>query len=89
MRLKKIALRRREAPSGDKEEGSHWDAERGYDERKGMDILCVQETRWEGAKAREMGNGYKLYYVGEDGKNNGVGILLSPAMKKNVLKVNR
>ena len=58
-------------------------------ERKGMDILCVQETRWKGAKAREMGNGYKLYYVDEDGKNNGVGILLSPVMKENVLEVNR
>ena len=58
-------------------------------ERKGMDVLCVQETRWKGKKAREMGNGYKIYYVGDDGKNNGVGIILSPEMKDNVLEVNR
>ena len=58
-------------------------------ERKGMDVLCVQETRWKGKKAREMGNGYKMYYAGEDGKRNGVGIILSPKMKCNVLEVTR
>ena len=54
-----------------------------------MDVLCVQETRWKGKKAREMGNGYKMYYAGEDGKKNGVGIILSPKMKCNVLEVTR
>ena len=58
-------------------------------ERKCMDVLCVQETRCKGENAGEMGNGYKLYYVGEDGKNNSVGILLSPEMKENVLEVHR
>ena len=57
--------------------------------RKGMGVLCVQETRWKGKKAREMGNGYKMYYAGEDGKKNGVGIILSPKMKCNVLEVTR
>ena len=37
----------------------------GIVERKKIDILCVQETRWMGQKAQETGNGYKLYYVGE------------------------
>eukprot|EP00794_Sanderia_malayensis_P005764 gene5764-6467_t len=58
-------------------------------QRKAMDILCVQETRWKGEKAREMGDGYKLYYVGGDGKKNGVGVLLSPEMEDNVLEVKR
>ena len=29
-------------------------------ERRNMDVLCVQETRWKGAKARCMGEGYKI-----------------------------
>ncbi|VDO95796.1 unnamed protein product [Heligmosomoides polygyrus] len=37
-------------------------------------VLCLQETRWKGAKARKIGEGVKLYYNGEDTKRNGVGI---------------
>ena len=29
-------------------------------ERRKIDILCVQETKWKGSKARSMGRGYKL-----------------------------
>lgn len=29
-----------------------------------VNILCVQETRWKGNKAKELGEGYKLYYSG-------------------------
>ena len=29
-------------------------------ERRGVDILCVQETRWKGKKARCIGGGYKM-----------------------------
>ena len=29
-------------------------------ERRGVDILCVQETRWKGDKARCIGGGYKM-----------------------------
>ena len=36
-----------------------------------------------------MGNGYKLYYTGEDYKRNGMGIALSPRLKEGVLQVNR
>ncbi len=36
-----------------------------------------------------MGNGYKLYYTGKDGKRNRVGIILDPALKKGVIEVNR
>ena len=39
------------------------------------DIMCVQETKWKGCKAREIGNGFKLFYTGSDGKRNGVGII--------------
>ena len=55
-----------------------------------MDILCVQETRWKGNKAKELGDGYKLFYSGanEQGRN-GVGIVLSREMKNAVTEINR
>ena len=55
-----------------------------------VDILCVQETRWKGNKARELGEGYKLIYSGTNKEGrNGVGIILSSEMKKEVIEVNR
>ena len=30
-------------------------------ERRGVDILCVQETRWKGERARCIGGGYKMW----------------------------
>ena len=32
-------------------------------ERK-VDVLCMQETRWIGNKAKELGDGFKLIYGG-------------------------
>ena len=58
-------------------------------ERRKVKILCVQETKWKGPKARELGNGYKLFYNGVDSKRNGVGIVLSEELKKSVLAVKR
>ena len=57
-------------------------------EWKKINVLCVQETHWKSQRAQEMGNGYKLYYTGEDCKRNGVGIALSPGLKEGVLQVN-
>ena len=31
-------------------------------EQRGLDIMCVQETRWKGEKARCIGGGYKMWY---------------------------
>ena len=45
-------------------------------ERRGVDILCVQETRWKGKKAKCIGGGYKMWYCGSENKKNGVGIIL-------------
>ena len=42
-------------------------------ERRKINIMCIQETKWKGSKARELGNGFKLFYIGEDGRRNGVG----------------
>ncbi|KAK3508711.1 hypothetical protein QTP70_004260 [Hemibagrus guttatus] len=58
-------------------------------ERRKVDILCVQETRWKGSKARSIGAGFKLFYYGVDSKRNGVGVVLKEEFVRNVLEVNR
>ena len=49
-------------------------------ERRGVDILCVQKTRWKGERARCIGGGYKMWYCGSGNKKNGVGIILKKSM---------
>jgi len=43
-------------------------------EVRGVKIICSQVTRWtggkSGGKARELGDGYKLYYSGGKQENN-------------------
>ncbi|KAK3514992.1 hypothetical protein QTP70_003265 [Hemibagrus guttatus] len=56
-------------------------------ERRKVDILCVQETRWKGSKARGIGAGFKLFYYGVDSKRNGVGVVLKEEFVRNVLEV--
>lgn len=58
-------------------------------ERRKVDILCVQETRWKGSKARTIGSGFKLFYHGVDRKRNGVGVILKEEFVKNVVEVKR
>ena len=58
-------------------------------QRRKVDILCVQETRWKGSKARSLGSGFKLFYYGVDGKRNGVGVILKEEFVRNVLEVKR
>ena len=56
-------------------------------ERRKINIMCVKETKWKGSQAGELGNGFNLFYIGEDGRGNGVGIILNDGMKKGVLSV--
>ncbi|KAK3570005.1 hypothetical protein QTP86_008433 [Hemibagrus guttatus] len=58
-------------------------------ERRKVDILCVQETRWKGSKARSIGAGFKMFYYGVDSKRNGVGVVLKEEFVRNVLEVKR
>ena len=51
-----------------------------------INILCLQETKWVGAKARDIG-GYKLWYTGKVRSKNGVGIIVDEEWKKNVVEV--
>ncbi|KAK3548121.1 hypothetical protein QTP70_004879 [Hemibagrus guttatus] len=58
-------------------------------ERRKVDLLCVQETRWKGSKAHSIGAGFKLVYHGVDTKRNGVGVVLKEEYRGNVLEVKR
>ncbi|KAK3548096.1 hypothetical protein QTP70_004523 [Hemibagrus guttatus] len=58
-------------------------------ERRKVDILCVQETRWKGSKAHNIEAGFKLFYYGVDSKRNGVGVVLKEEFVRNVLEVKR
>ena len=58
--------------------------------RRCVDALCVQETRWKGNKAKEIGEGYKLIYSQATPQGrNGVGVILSKEMKDCVVEVKR
>ena len=37
---------------------------------------------WNGNKAKELGQGYKLFYAGVDTRRNGVGVILDSELKK-------
>nr|XP_026484140.1 craniofacial development protein 2-like [Vanessa tameamea] len=51
--------------------------------------MCLQETKWKGARAREIEEEYKLSYCGSDGKRNGVSIVLDSRLKECVVDVKR
>ena len=42
--------------------------------RRKVDIACVQEVKWKGSKAMNVGHGYKVFYHGDTSNRNGVGI---------------
>ena len=57
--------------------------------KRKIGILCVQETKWTGKSARELGDGFKILYSGEKSSRNGVGVILSPAFKEKLVEVSR
>ena len=58
--------------------------------RRKIGVLCLQETRWKGNKARDLGEGCKLIYSGANrDSRNGVGILLSVDLKDSLVGVSR
>ena len=57
-------------------------------DRRKVDILCLQETRWKGKKSRDLAGGHKLIYYGESGRN-GVAIVLSAAIREQLVMVSR
>ena len=58
-------------------------------EQRNIDILCLQETKWKGSKARNIGGGCKIFYYGADGRKNGIGIALREKLTESVLEVKK
>jgi exonuclease III len=58
--------------------------------RRRVNILCVQETKWKGQKAKEVEDtGFKLWYTGTTSTKNGIGIVLDKSLKNGVVDVKR
>jgi exonuclease III len=58
--------------------------------RRRVNILCVQETKWKGQKAKEVEDtGFKLWYTGNTSTKNGVGIVLDKSLKDGVVDIKR
>jgi exonuclease III len=55
-----------------------------------VNILCVQETKWNGQKAKEVEDtGFKLWYTGNMSTKNDVGIVLDKSLKDGVVDIKR
>jgi exonuclease III len=55
-----------------------------------VNILCVQETKWKGQKAKEVEDtGFKLWYTGNTSTNNDVDIVLDKSLKDEVVDIRR
>jgi exonuclease III len=57
-------------------------------ERRKLDILCLQETRWKGNKSKDLAGGHKLLYSGQTGRN-GVAIVLAKEIRETLVQVTR
>ena len=58
-------------------------------ERRNVDTLCLQKTKWKDSKARNIEGGCKIFYNGANGRKNGIGIVLRVELAESVLKVKR
>jgi hypothetical protein len=58
--------------------------------RRRVNILCVQETKWKGQKAKEVEDtGFKLWYTGNTSTKNDVDIVLNKSLKDVVVDIKR
>ena len=56
-------------------------------EQRNVDILCLQETKWRGSKARNIGGEHKLFY--NDERKNRIGIVVRKELAESILEVKR
>ena len=54
-----------------------------------LEVLCVQETKWRGDRARMMVGGRNILQAGGDGRSSGVSIVISEQFSKEVVRVDR
>ncbi|KAM2034227.1 hypothetical protein ACFX16_037464 [Malus domestica] len=58
--------------------------------RRGISIMCLQETKWVGLKAKDLENsGFKLWYSGTNRTINVVGIIVDKTLTKDVVDVKK
>jgi exonuclease III len=58
--------------------------------RRRVNILCVQETKWKGQKAKEVEDtDFKLWYTGNTSTKNDVDIVLDKSLKDGVMDTKR
>ena len=57
--------------------------------RRKVDVACIQEVKWKGSKARNVGHSYKLFYQEDTSNRNGVGIILREERTKDILEISR
>ncbi|RXI01051.1 hypothetical protein DVH24_001285 [Malus domestica] len=58
--------------------------------RRRINIMCLQETKWVGLKAKDLENsGFKLCYSGTNRTRNGVGIIVDKTLTQDVVDVKR
>jgi exonuclease III len=54
-----------------------------------VNILCVQETKWKGQKAKEVEDiDFKLWYTSNTANKNRVGIVFDKSLKDGVVDIN-
>ena len=58
-------------------------------ERRNVNILCLQETKQKGSKARNIGGGCKLFYNGADERKNGIRVVVRQELAESILEVKR
>ena len=46
-------------------------------DRRKLEILCIQVTKWKGDLAKVLTRGYKFLHVGRDGRSNVIGIIVT------------
>ena len=57
-------------------------------QRRSLEVVCVQETRWAGDMVRRL-VGYKLLHMGGDGRSNSMEIIGLEEVSKQVVRVER
>lgn len=57
--------------------------------RRQVDTAHIQETKWDGAKSREIGDDYKLLYTGTSNKRNDVAIAVAERFRDRIALVER
>ncbi|KAM0960557.1 hypothetical protein ACFX2I_025481 [Malus domestica] len=58
--------------------------------RRRINIMCLQEIKWVGLKAKDLENsGFKLWYSGTNRTRNDVGIIVDKTLTQDIVDVKR